>query len=1047
MKNQPLSAYVKPLFAVVLSHFIFTTTGAAADYFAPNWHLGNVENQSRQWPADYAGTYEVIGAGSRMGNATKNRLTLDGVTISTDDDPATASANATDYIAGGAVNGGQATSNKLIGNNATLKGRTVYGGVALLDSIDNRLGTGGANYNQVSLTNSTVSKSSLGTGGDVVGGMTNYINGHADYNTVTLNNTTVANDVYGGRTNPHFLLPTDLDNASFTADYNNVSILNGSTVTGIVYGADGVLNAEGNSVLVDNSTVGEVYGVVGTTGSLLYENKVVLRNGAVADAAYAVKGTSVNAVANTLEIDNATINSGNLQAASVLLGSGASGPVNATVYDNVLQITNMSALSAAEVGTALNWSGSSNTNSLLLDTVSSLSVARGATSFGLFDINGLATCNLWSVPGSGDQSSSLAATSGFVYGGASADFTQQLNTLNVDLDTSIMEDTATGKLPDTYTDAVVPDVTILANVGSGGTTSDDNIVYIKDSNVTANVIGGMAAQVQQMDYATWTYTAPSSGTATADDPAKYTRTSVKKTGNLITTTVTDYKYDGSSVTTVSSSPTYAAATNFENAVFSASNNTVVLENSNITGTVYAGYVVGADLSMPNVTTSNNTVVLRGNTTLDDSTVIYGGNAYLGRTTNALVFDHVGNNGNFVTYKSKNQFQNFNDMWQINADLNTRINFDFNNLIALVNVDMQDVQEGSATIIKAKTTTDMSDIVQNGVVTDLIDDSVGLYNDKLGIYSFSLTGIKEDANTVGWVLHSVKDSANAEIYGQTPLAGVALAQKGQEYLDATMQQAWSTDAEINTFVGGGYDKTRYTTGSGFDLQTGIMQAGMWKKLSNNWLGGFFLKYAGGHYDTFPIKAKGDVSAYGGGLMTSLQYSETGRFEANVEAGYMRLDFKSEDLHSDLKTHSAYYGGMIGLVQTPVQYWDLFARLNYLHKNADSTTDNLEQKVKYDAVNSLMLRAGTEYEFGNINWGGLVPSVGASGIYEFDGESKVKVLGLSNSQASLKGFSGRGQLGLNYTSDDSFLPLTSKLIVFGQVGKRRGFGGEINLSFQF
>lgn len=1067
MKNQSLLGCLKPLVTVVLFNFILVTNGVAADTFAPTWNLSNIGSQTRELTTNYTGTGAVIGGGSVIGSATHNSLTVNGLTVSTETDPKTAYENGADFIAGGAVYDAVGDYNQFItSGGTTIQGRTVLGGVALLDNIDNRLGTGSANNNTVSMTNSTVSLSSgfipsgsaisIQTGGDVVGGLTNYINGHADGNSVLLNNTTVAGNVFGGVVVPHFLLPSDYDNASYTADYNRVQIFNGSNVTGNVFGAYGVASSEGNSVLVDNATVSNVLGVyTASPSSLLYANEVVLQNGAVADAAYTVYGNSVNAIGNVLDVDNATVNNGELYTARVGLAQDLTGPINAHSRDNVLYLSNMPVVSANEIGSVLNWSGSSNGNGVLLDTMAGLTLTRvDPVSFGMLSIPYLASYNLWSVRSLGGLSdmSGALANNGFVYAGASIDYTTQMNNLNVPLSTSIMADTTTGELLPAFVDGEVPSTTILANVGAGGTSSDGNVVYIANSNVTSNILGGMAAQLQQIDYATWAYTAPSSGTATVADPAKYTKTSLVKNGNTLISTTTQYEYDGSAVTEVGSESTYDIVKKFEKDVYSASNNTVVIEDSYVKGTVYAGYVIGADLDLANTHTSDNMVVLRGNTTLyyadeNNLTVLYGGNASLGQTTNTLVFDHVGNNGSFVTYNSKGHFRNFNKVWQINADLNTRINFNFKDVVALVNVDMQNVQEGSATIIKAQTATDMSNVIQNGVVTDLVDNSVGLASNRLGIYTFSLTGTKVDATTVGWVLSSIKDSANAEVYGQSPLAGVALALQGQDLLATTMQEAWSTDAEMNTFVGGGYDKTRYTTGSGFDLQSGLIQAGMWKKLSNNWLGGFFLKYAGGHYDTFPISAKGEISSYGGGLMTSLQYSETGRLEANVEAGYMKIDFESSDLRSNLKTQSAYYGGMFGLVQTPVQYWDLFARVQYLHKNADSTTDNLQQKVKYDAINSLSVRAGTEYAFGNLNWGGLVPSLGVSGIYEFDGESKVEVLGLSDSHASLKGFSGRGEVGLSYASEDSFLPILSKLTVFGQAGKRRGFGVEANLSFQF
>ena len=76
-------------------------------------------------------------------------------------------------------------------------------------------------------------------------------------------------------------------------------------------------------------------------------------------------------------------------------------------------------------------------------------------------------------------------------------------------------------------------------------------------------------------------------------------------------------------------------------MYSASNNTVILDNVKFNGKVYGGYVYGAELKDQNMLTQNNTVILRNKVELDPTAVIYGGNNGLyGFSTNQLVFDRT-----------------------------------------------------------------------------------------------------------------------------------------------------------------------------------------------------------------------------------------------------------------------------------------------------------------------------------------------------------------------------------------------------------------------
>ena len=161
----------------------------------------------------------------------------------------------------------------------------------------------------------------------------------------------------------------------------------------------------------------------------------------------------------------------------------------------------------------------------------------------------------------------------------------------------------------------------------------------------------------------------------------------------------------------------------------------------------------------------------------------------------------------------------------------------------------------------------------------------------------------------------------------------------------------------------------------------------------------------------------------------------------------MDFNSNELMSAFSSDGMYYGASAGFVENLIQNLDLFANLQWYRKASEDISDNLGQKIQFSAMQSLALRFGADYVFRSLDLGGLTPSLGVSGLYEFDGKSTVSVDGMSNDDASMKGMSGRGEFSLIYQNHDSFLPLYTVMTVFGQVGKREGFGGEVNISFQF
>lgn len=914
------------------------------------------------------------------------------------------------YVAGGAAYRNNVTNSSVSMTGTTLQGRDVMGGASFLWDGSARLGDFSANNNSVTISGGSLSfydytapgaTDPESYGGNVYGGYTMFAKGTANNNTVIIKDgANVAGNVFGGVTTPRL---TDEDqqktNILDTRANGNYVLVQGSTVDGMVAGALGAATANDNTVIIENSNVGSAFGasigrgVANGTDSLvnMNNNTVIVKDSTVATTAMAVMNQSVNAQGNTMTLDNSTMANGVAYSVLMYLGNDVSGNlVQSVVANNTLNLKNLTS-TFKEVGGSLNFAGTSNGNTVnILNSNVTLTNASRKFFDEQLDFTKLAAANL--LP------ADVPADKGLIFGGASMDYTATINS------------TPSPEAPEEKAVAI------------NGTNSDSNLVNIAGDNsvktVDANVFGGFSAYIREVDY------------QTVDDSGVIE--TVKKNGLTTTTTSSD----------PAAEPTEPETAEKVDNIHSASNNTVVLDNVKFKGKVYGGYVYGAELKAENMLTQNNTVILRNKVELDPTAVIYGGSNSMGRTTNQLVFDRT-----IGTFTDKNQFRNFNSWWTINADFNTRLNFNFD-VHARMLLDKSTMKEGSAIVVTTNTETSLDGIEEGGVVYELLDSGIVLTQKKVGVFSYSLTPTKEGTgNKVNWTLTSTKDKANAEVYGQLPLVGLALISEGPEMLTQTLNDLWQSETEQNTFVNGGYHHTRYKTGSGFDLDSGLLQAGAWKKFTNDWALGLFAKYSGGSYETYPIKVTGDASVYGGGLMTSLRYSETGRLEATVEAGYVDAKFQSDELLSSFKSKGMYYGASAGFVENPLDDLSLFANFNWKRKASDDITDDLDQKIEFDTLQSMALRFGGDYTFNSLDLNGVIPAIGASAIYEMDGKSTVTVENVKSNEASMKGMSGRGQLVLSYHNKDTFLPLHSVLTVYGQLGKREGFGGEVTIAFEF
>ncbi len=148
-------------------------------------------------------------------------------------------------------------------------------------------------------------------------------------------------------------------------------------------------------------------------------------------------------------------------------------------------------------------------------------------------------------------------------------------------------------------------------------------------------------------------------------------------------------------------------------------------------------------------------------------------------------------------------------------------------------------------------------------------------------------------------------------------------------------------------------------------------------------------------------------------------------------------------------SSYFGGHIGVgyIARPSDNSaiDFFGKALWTRVEDDEakTVDN--DIINIDATNSIRSQLGMKYSY---NFGGGTVFVKGAWEHEFDGETKGNVVGTSGTYAIRKtdtgGSSGLAEFGVQFRPTDC---MTIGASVYGIIGKRKGFGGNVNVGFNF
>ncbi|MCD7873943.1 MAG: autotransporter outer membrane beta-barrel domain-containing protein [Acidaminococcaceae bacterium] len=273
------------------------------------------------------------------------------------------------------------------------------------------------------------------------------------------------------------------------------------------------------------------------------------------------------------------------------------------------------------------------------------------------------------------------------------------------------------------------------------------------------------------------------------------------------------------------------------------------------------------------------------------------------------------------------------------------------------------------------------------------------------------------------------SVNSQSPIETRLAAAAFLNSGADLLadKGIADIAEIADDSIFGVMSGG--SIRYDTGSHADVKGYNLAMGFGKVVTNNasqlLTFGSFIEYGYGNYTSHldsGIRADGNTKYYGIGLLARQDNNDGVYYEGSLRYGRMDADYASGDLigvggskvFADYDSSSSYYGAHLGIGKVnkinDTTKVDLYAKLFYTHQGGDSVTLGGEgngEVYDFNAVDSTRARVGARLskDYGERSSG----YVGVAYEYEFDGEARATVKGLSTPAPSIKGSSGLLEVG--------------------------------------
>mgnify|MGYP000049185472 FL=1 len=494
----------------------------------------------------------------------------------------------------------------------------------------------------------------------------------------------------------------------------------------------------------------------------------------------------------------------------------------------------------------------------------------------------------------------------------------------------------------------------------------------------------------------------------------------------------------------------------------ADNNSVTVKGGTFAKSIFGGWSKSDDAI-------NNTVTIKS----DNGIVpIFNGSIFGGYSEDTAKDMRTGNTLNIYTKGlSATNVKNF-EYYNFYLPRNIKVG---DTILTLTNAGGTDISNGKVNIGVAGA----AELLNVNDTLNLLYNANGIKADNV-VYSNMQQGVSleyefttehsADGNSIVATVDKVpvKTTEQAKSPVETQIAAAAFVNSGADTVAGSgitnaVQVAGGGSAEMFSASGGG--NMRYKSGSYSDMRGYNLALGFAKAINNNagkLTYGPLLEYGWGNYTSHldsGIRADGNTKYYGIGMIVRQDNKSGLYYEGSLRYGRMDSDYASGDMigaggskvYASYDSSSSYYGAHLGIGKVnkinDTTKADLYAKLFYTHQGGDSVTLGGEgngEVYDFDAVNSTRARVGARLSK-DANANGTYYA-GLAYEYEFDGEAKATVKGLSTPAPSIKGSSGMLELGYIIQSKDDNAPAID-IGLQGWGGKKQGFTGNVNFVWKF
>ncbi len=1014
------------------------------------------------------------------GDATGNNVTINNGTIEYNE------------IYGGYSHNGIAEGNTVEINSGTLNSRSIYGGYGTSNNDDYfTANKTEANNNQVIIKEAVITSSTL----NIFGG---YAKGNTNNNLVLIEGDHSIDGIYGGisengNSNNNAIIIKGKVNSSYISAGNSY---NGNTDNNLVFisnnsstrlAAGGIASngtANNNIVFITDSNAREIYGGITENSSDDYDstvnadyNTVIINNSEIGSVAggYTNNGTATNNLVSISDSDthgdiygglsingnaeNNIIIISNTDAASGNIAGGSSRTGNAE--GNTVLISDDSTISGRIYG-GRSSEGNTNSNTVLINNSTLLGNVYGGNSsegnangniviindsklpnivFGGYSDEGNTNDNIVIINDSTYDSSELPAV---IYGGCAENSTAERNIVQITGGKTELVYGGHSGLGETKDNIVTINGGEVSNV-YGGTSnkgsSSNNKVYIKDGTIL-HVIAGFSTNHEKINNVENNSVYISGGKITGD-----VNGGITNKGNAISNNVI---ISGGEVSEVYGGYSYNGNTD---------SNNVVINGGKITGFVIGGYSYNGNADNNNIIISGNADITKaylfGSNISNSNINLYESNVNNNNTGNTLTIDGWSGSTQSVQNFSDINFNNVN--WK-NGETVLKITNGSEGDLINTNINLNSIAGGSS--IKAGDK--MTFISSNTNLSDEVNYNINdTFTAGVALEGTGTTSVDNKGN-VSFTVNNLKASSQAVSAAQTRAASAAFVNQGTDLISDSLDTISRDDNYgVKTFAAVHGNRSKYDVADDIKINgwSTIIGVGNADKFDNgselSW--GVFYENGSGNYRTYNsfnnefFRGDGSMVYNGGGISARYENKNGVYTEGSLRAGMLKneLDNAMRNVNGSYgyETESAYYGAHIGVGKiislSNSSDLDIYGKFFHTYTEGDSVTI-AGDKFDFDSITSDRLRVGARITSNKENK--FSTYYGLAYEYEFNGDADMTAQGLRADTQSLQGSSVMAELGFNYQpTPDS--PWSFDLNMRGYAGERQGGSFNVQATYTF